>query len=128
MIKSGLFAAAAVLLGAPGALAQETCEITGYTVLDHQHLVLQSGNAHWLATTSTRCAGLEFGAEIAFGEYDGTCPPAPEYITPPDGWRCAIDTIEPVDSVEHARELVQARTISGEMEAGEGELEDPNRD
>ena len=113
---------------APGALAQETCEITGYTVLDHQHLVLQNGDAHWLATTSTRCAGLEPGADIAFDESDGPCPPDLDHITPPDGWRCAIETIEPVDSIEHARELVQARAISEEIEAGEGALEDPNRD
>lgn len=140
MIKTGLFAAAGLLvlsLCAPAALAQDTqadadgapgCiwvrNINGYSVLDAQHVVLNGGaSRHYLVTTTTRCSGLRFGVQLAtsFGDTEHLCPPFVEYIIPEDGWRCAIDTIEEVESLEHARDLVAARSA-------EEEREDSNRD
>lgn len=130
MIKSALFAAAGLALAAPAAIAQpagdeETSRcvylrnINGYTVLDDQHVVLNGGaSRHYLVTTRTRCSGLRFGVQIAtsFGETERLCRPFAEFIIPDDGWRCAIDTIEEVETLERARELVAARAAD---EAGE---------
>lgn len=141
MIKTGLTAAAGLLalsLAAPAALAQDEAgsncvslrNINGYTVLDDQHVVLNGGASHhYLITTRTRCSGLRFGVQIttSFDDTERLCPPILEFITPQDGWRCAIDTIEEVESPEQARELVEARAINERIEAGDSEMEDPNR-
>lgn len=150
MIKTGLYAAAGLLalgLAAPAALAQDPApeaqagedapncvwlrNINGYTVLDDQHVVLNGGvSRHYLVTTRTRCSGLRFGVQIAtsFDDTERLCQPMLEYIIPEDGWRCAIDTVEEVESIERARELVEARAINDRIESGDGEMEDPNRD
>lgn len=120
MPKPILFAAAS--LAAAGAIAgpaygqDSECvslrNINGYSVIDDRHVVLNSGaSRHYLITTRTRCSGLSFGAQIAtsFGDNARICPPVAEYIIPSDGWRCAIDTIEEVESQEQAEALVAER-------------------
>lgn len=133
MIKSVLFAAASLAMAAPAAMALQDADdapncvylrnINGYTVLDDQHVVLNGGaSRHYLVTTTTRCSGLRFGVQIAtsFGDTERLCRPFMEYIIPEDGWRCAIDTVEEVESVEQARELVSARAINEDVENSDG--------
>lgn len=141
MMKSVFLAAAAGALAATGstAFAQDGDDspqcvylrnIEGYTVLDDQHVVLHGGaSRHYLLTTRTRCSGLRFGVQLgmSFGETERLCRPFLEYIVPQDGWRCTIDTVEEVEDIESAREMVAARAINERIEAGEGEMEDPNR-
>jgi len=112
--------AATALAGVSAAHAQdeasERCvtirNINGYSVIDDRHLVLNAGaNDHFLVTTRSRCSGMRFGAQIGttFGDNARLCRPFLEYIVPEDGWRCAIDTIETVESPDAARELVAQR-------------------
>ncbi|QNL19041.1 hypothetical protein HXX25_06730 [Hyphobacterium sp. CCMP332] len=87
-------------------------QINGYSVIDREHVVFRGGaSRHYLATLRHRCPDLNFGVQLAtsFGENATLCPPVVEYITPDNGFRCAIDTVEEVDSVEAARALIEAR-------------------
>ena len=87
--------------------------IHGYSVLDNQHLVLNGGASHhYLVTTRNRCPDMRFGARIgtSFDDNETVCAPHFEYIIPGDGYRCTIETIEEVDSVDAARTLVAERT------------------
>jgi len=127
-MKKLIFVQAAVLAaallapsGAPAATGQSerACvhlrNINNYTVIDDRHLVLTGGaSRHYLVTTRTRCSGMRYGAQIAtsFGETARLCPPIAEFIIPDDGWRCLIDTVEEVDSVDAARELIQTRAAA----------------
>jgi hypothetical protein len=124
-------AAAAVLFAGGSALAQEsgseaagasTSEcvslrgVNGYQVIDDQHLVLTGGaSRYYLVTTSSRCSGLRFGAQIgtSFGDNARLCPPIVEYVIPDDGWRCAIDTVEEVESLEDAQQRAAAASQDG---------------
>lgn len=86
--------------------------INGYQVIDDRHLVLTGGASRfYLVTTTTRCSGLRFGAQIgtSFGENARLCPPMVEYVIPNDGWRCAIETVEEVDSIEAAEQIAASR-------------------
>ena len=80
--------------------------VNGYQVIDDRHLVLTGGaSRYYLLTMRTRCSGMRFGAQIgtSFGDNARLCPPFVEYVIPDDGWRCAIDTVVEVESVEAAR-------------------------
>ena len=123
MLKTTLFAAASLavagVVAGPASAQDSECvslrNINGYAVIDDQHVVLNSGaSRHYLITTRTRCSGLSFGAQIAtsFGDNARICPPVAEYIIPSDGWRCAIDTIEEVESQERAEALVAERAAA----------------
>lgn len=114
------FAALAVT-SAP-AMAQDEAEdgprcvrvtnINGYSVIDRQHVVFRGGaSRHYLATLRSRCPDLNFGIQLAtsFGDSATICPPVTEYITPDSGFRCYIDTIEEVESVDAARSLIEER-------------------
>ncbi|MGJ3230529.1 MAG: DUF6491 family protein [Oceanicaulis sp.] len=114
---------AIALLGAGGAAAaQESDEanscvslrsINGYQVIDDRHLVLTGGaSRYYLVTTRTRCSGLRFGAQIgtSFADNARLCPPMVEYVIPDDGWRCAIDTVVEVESVEEAEQIAASRS------------------
>jgi hypothetical protein len=129
-------AAAAVFAGAgAGAFAQESAGeagnetagetgsecvnlrgVNGYQVIDDQHLVLTGGASRfYLVTTTSRCSGLRFGAQIgtSFGDNARLCPPIVEYVIPDDGWRCAIDTVEEVESLEEAEQRAAAASAGG---------------
>lgn len=87
-------------------------QINGYSVIDREHVVFRAGaSRHYLATLQHRCPDLNFGVRLAtsFGENATLCPPVIEYVTPDNGFRCAIDTVEEVDSVDAARTLVAER-------------------
>ncbi len=127
LTRAGLVSLAAAALSAAGlgaAIAQESenrCvtvrAINGYTVIDDRHLVLNANvNDHYLVTTRSRCAGMRFGAQIGVTFADNTrlCPPFLEYVIPDDGWRCPIDTIEAVETVDAARALVEERNAAEE--------------
>ncbi|MGX6648204.1 DUF6491 family protein [Maricaulaceae bacterium MS644] len=119
-------AAAAALFAGAGAFAQESGNetgnearsecvdlrgVNGYQVIDDQHLVLTGGaSRYYLVTTTSRCSGLRFGAQIgtSFGDNARLCPPIVEYVIPDDGWRCAIDTVEEVESLEEAEQRAAA--------------------
>ncbi|KPP82536.1 MAG: hypothetical protein HLUCCA04_00330 [Oceanicaulis sp. HLUCCA04] len=111
--------AAITLSGAAsaGSLMQEDrCvrigSISGYSVIDDRNLVLRSGaSSFFLVTTATRCAGLNFGVEIAtsINGNQRICQPMNEFVIPDDGWRCRIASIQEVDSEEAAREIVEQR-------------------
>ncbi|MFW5660673.1 MAG: DUF6491 family protein [Oceanicaulis sp.] len=82
--------------------------VNGYQVIDDRHLVLTGGaSRYYLVTTRSRCSGLSFGAQIgtSFGDNARLCEPMVEYVIPDDGWRCAIDTVREVDSLEEARQI-----------------------
>ncbi|MEQ8406401.1 MAG: DUF6491 family protein [Oceanicaulis sp.] len=108
--------AAAVFSAGAAAAAQDDGEsrcvslrnINGYQVIDDKHLILTGGASdYYLITTRTRCSGLRFGAQIgtSFGDNARLCPPMVEYVIPDDGWRCAIDTVVEVESVEEAEQI-----------------------
>ena len=91
--------------------------INGYSMIDREHVVFRGGaSRHYLATLRHSCPDLNFGVQLAtsFGENATLCPPIVEFITPDNGFRCAIDTVEEVDSVDDARALIEARA---ELEA-----------
>lgn len=86
--------------------------INGYSVIDDRHMVLRaSARRYYLVTTRSRCSSMGNGFQIAttFGDHQRICRPFLEYIIADHGWRCAIDTIEEVDSREQAREIVAYR-------------------
>lgn len=86
--------------------------INGYSVIDREHVVFRGGaSRHYLATLRHRCPDLNFGVRLAtsFGDNATICPPVVEFITPENGFRCAIDTIEEVESVDAARDLIETR-------------------
>ena len=86
--------------------------INGYSVIDREHVVFRGGaSRHYLATLRHNCPDLNFGVQLAtsFAANATLCPPIVEFITPDNGFRCAIDTVEEVDSVDAARALITAR-------------------
>lgn len=102
--------------GAAAADAPSRCvqlrNISGYTVIDDQHVVLRGGvSRRYLVTTRSRCTDMRFGAAVAtsFGSNARLCPPIVEYVIPREGRRCLIDTVEEVESLEAARALVAQR-------------------
>lgn len=89
--------------------------ISGYTVIDDRHLLIRGGpSRHYLVTTRQRCSGMRFGVQIgvSFSDNQRICQPHMEYVIPDDGWRCLIDTIEEVDSPDHARDLIGRRAAA----------------
>ncbi|MEE2527176.1 DUF6491 family protein [Hyphobacterium sp. HN65] len=89
--------------------------INGYSVIDRQHVVFRGGaSRHYLATLRNRCPDLNFGVQLttSFGRSATICPPAMEYITPESGFRCYIDSVEEVDSVDAARSLIEERAAA----------------
>lgn len=91
--------------------------ISGYSVIDDRHLLIQGGpSRQYLVTTRQRCSGMRFGVQIgtSFTANQRICQPHMEYIIPDDGWRCLIDTIEEVDSREHAEDLIARRAAAAE--------------
>lgn len=115
--------AAAVSAGALAAPALADCvsvrSVHGYSVIDDRHLVLNSGvNRHYLVTTRQQCRGLRYGVRVATS-IDGPrtiCSPNFEYVMPDNGMRCGVDTVEEVESVDAAREIVAERVAAREAE------------
>lgn len=119
--------AALVLAGVTGAVSQAAQDeasdcvlvrgVSGYDVLDDQHLLLRGGASRlYLVTTRTRCSGLRSGASIglSFGDTARICPPITEYLIPDDGWRCRISEIVEVEDEAAARQLIAAQTESND--------------
>lgn len=111
----------ALTAGSAASAQQDRCvqigNISGYTVIDDRHFILQSGaNSHFLVTTATRCSGLQYGVQLATSIRGNQriCQPFSEYVIPEDGWRCRIAAIETVESPEAARELIEARRAEAE--------------
>ena len=91
--------------------------IHGYSVIDNEHMMLEGGaRDHYLVTLRNRCPGLRFGVEIrlSFPSTTTLYTPFLEYVYTPDDVRCFIDTIEPVDSVDAARTLIEQRASEAE--------------
>ncbi|WP_421792108.1 DUF6491 family protein [Hyphobacterium sp.] len=113
-------AASAFAVAPAGAMGEEEdsprclrmTNINSYSVIDREHVVFRGGaSRHYLATMRHRCPDLNFGIQIAtsFGSNATICHPVVEFITPQNGFRCAIDTIEQVDSMDEARALIAER-------------------
>ena len=94
--------------------------VTGYTVIDRQHVVLNGGaSRHYLVTLRRTCPGLNFGTRLGMSFPSTTTirQPVTEYFIV-DGQRCHIDTVEIVDSAETARTLIAERAEArGEMDS-----------
>jgi len=85
--------------------------VSGYVVLDRQHLILRGGASRaYLVTLQRRCWGLREGYQLgtSFHGNERINNPRFEYITTGDD-RCYIDTIEEVENVAEARELIESR-------------------
>lgn len=92
--------------------------VTGYAVLDRQHLVLRAGaSRRYLVTLKRRCYGLRFSHSIGLSvrSHATIYNPRFEYVQTEDG-RCYFDTIEEVDSNDAARALIAARAEAAEAE------------
>lgn len=90
--------------------------INGYSTLDDQHLLLNSGaSRHYLVTTRNSCYGLERGMQVglSFPERTRICNANLEYLVVPDGGRCRISTIEEVEDADAARALITERASNG---------------
>lgn len=120
--RHAAIAAAFAAITLPGAasagslMQEDRCvqigSISGYSVIDDRNLVLRSGaSSFFLVTTATRCAGLNFGVEIAtsINGNQRICQPMNEFVIPDDGWRCRIASIQAVESEDAAREIVSQR-------------------
>ncbi|MCP2670533.1 DUF6491 family protein [Maricaulaceae bacterium EIL42A08] len=86
--------------------------INGYSVIDNQHMVLNGGaSRHYLVTLRRSCTGLRFGAQVGttFRSNARVCQPVVEDVITSDGWRCPIDTVEEVESLEAAEALIESR-------------------
>ena len=86
--------------------------VDGYTVIDRDHVVLNGAlSRRYLATLRSSCPGLRHGVRIgtSFGRNARVCNPSFEYVVSPDGFRCRIETIEAVESLQAARDLIEAR-------------------
>ena len=86
--------------------------INGYSVIDDAHLVLNGGaSRHYLVTLRRNCSGLRFGAQLSttLRSSGRVCQPIVENVITSDGWRCPIDTVEEVESLEAAEALIAAR-------------------
>lgn len=109
-------AAAALATSVTGAASAECVRVTnihGFTVIDDTHVVLNGGaRRHYLVTTTSRCPDLRWGQQLGttFRSTDTICSPVGEYLVSEDGWRCPIETIEEVESLDEARSLVEIRT------------------
>jgi hypothetical protein len=113
-----------VLAFAPTAEASERIRIgnvRGYSVIDEQHVVINSGaRRHYLATLRRRCPGLSWGMSIgtSFGRHAVVTNPRHEFVTPTDrhhgNRRCYLETLEEVESLDAARELIAARAAASE--------------
>lgn len=106
---------------ASGQSQSERCvqigNISGYSVIDDRHLILRSGTRNqFLVTTATRCAGLNYGVQIAtsINGNQRICQPMNEFVMPADGWRCRIASIEAVESEEAARAIIEQRAQSND--------------
>jgi len=115
--------AGAALLTAPVSAERiRLININGYSVIDHQHLVLNGGaRRHYLVTLRHRCPDMRFGTRIgtSFASTETIHSPRFEYVTAGHSdMRCYIDTIEEVDDLDTARALILERA---EAEEAEGE-------
>jgi len=119
----GVAALAAGMMVSSPAQAQATEEparecvrilnINGYSSLDDQHLLLNSGaSRHYLVTTRRSCYGLEHGMQVGLSFPDRTriCNASIEYVVVPNGGRCRIESIEEVEDAEMARALIAERS------------------
>ncbi|WP_417491560.1 DUF6491 family protein [Maricaulis sp.] len=91
--------------------------ISGYSVIDNQHMILEGGpRHHYLVTLRNPCHGLRSGVEVglSFPSTTTLYTPFLEYVYTRDDGRCFIETIEPVDSVEAARVLIEERAAEEE--------------
>ncbi|MBR9825722.1 MAG: hypothetical protein GYB36_07955 [Alphaproteobacteria bacterium] len=123
--------AASTLLTAPGAAQAQSPSsvrigmISGYSVIDNEHLVINSGpRRHYLVTLRRGCWGLRSGTRIgtSFHEHERITMPRTEFILTENG-RCPIDMIEEVESLDAARAIVEQRT-SPETPDGEASPSD----
>ncbi|WP_417471206.1 DUF6491 family protein [Maricaulis sp.] len=91
--------------------------VSGYSVIDNQHMVLNGGpQNHYLVTLRNPCHGLRSGVEVglSFPSTTTLYTPFLEYVYTRDDSRCFIETIEDVDSVEAARALIEERAAEEE--------------
>lgn len=107
--------ASALVFSAPATAERvRLANINGYNVIDSQHLVLNGGaTRHYLVTLQRRCDGLRSAPSIgtSFPATATVTLPHMEYLSTPLEERCYIDTIEAVDSLEAARDLLEQRAL-----------------
>ena len=113
-----------VALGGTAASAQDSAgaaqcvaigAVSGFQVIDDRHIVLNSGVDDFvLVTLDRRCSGLRSTTEIrrSFADNSNMCPPFAGFITPDDGWRCAVGRLDAVDSLEAAFALISERSVA----------------
>ncbi|WP_339737028.1 DUF6491 family protein [uncultured Maricaulis sp.] len=125
-IHLSIMAALAGLLALSAPAAAERIRlvnINGYSVIDNEHLVLNGGASHhYLVTLRHRCPGLRFGVEVglSFPSTTTLYTPFLEYVYTRDDVRCFIDTIEPVDSLDAARALIEERAAAESAAEAQG--------
>lgn len=108
-------ALAAGTAGVASADCVRMTNIHSYTVIDSTHFVLNGGaNDHYLVTTASRCPDAAFGIRLgtSFGPNETVCSPFIEYLVSDDGWRCPIDSIVEVESLDEAEELAGGVAVS----------------
>lgn len=115
--------AGALALAAPAAAQSiRLVNVSGYTVIDREHLILNGGaSRHYLVTLRRPCWGLQTNSQVGMSFPPTTTLHSPhmEYVfTQPDE-RCYIDTVEQVESWSAARELVDTRAQSAAPEESE---------
>ena len=142
MLKSSFVAAsiAATALFSPSAAAAQEADVTaeseslqapprcvhlvnvnGYSVIDSEHLLLRaSASRRYLVTLRSSCPELRLGIRVAtsFGRTARICHPTMEYVTTGDGFRCRIEQVEEVESLEAARDLIGVRAAATEQTTG----------
>lgn len=96
--------------------------VRGYSVLDHEHVVLDGiGDRHYLVTLRRPCPSLIGGMRIgtSFAATGRVYNPRWEYLTTGGvgGERCYIETLEEVADRETARSLIEERRLAEEAEA-----------
>ena len=95
--------------------------VNGYSVIDSEHLLLRaSASRRYLVTLRSSCPELRLGVRLAtsFGRTARICHPTTEYIAAGDGFRCRIEQVEEVESLEAARDLIEARTAAAAQTTG----------
>lgn len=95
--------------------------INGYTVIDDRHVILTGGASRdYLVTLRRPCRELRFGYRVgtSFPATGTVHMPRSEFIITNDR-RCRIETLEEVESVEVARQLIEERHDAAEAATGE---------
>lgn len=96
--------------------------ITGYSVIDDRHFVLESARKDYLITLSPGCRGLHFEMAIAIKSTPaaGICVERGDRVILDNHFTCWIQDIERVENKKEARAIVEERTAEEEEEGESG--------